>query len=288
MRTLGLKGVDLSHYQKTTADGIIMRASDNEVVGHLTEFSFGIAKATHGPAQNSAWTMHSTNIRKAGLVLGAYHWLTDADPVADQAAKFLAVAASADFLVVDQEEAGVSDADTQAFIEIVRKAGRKIGLYHSASGFGGVNADFQWVADYRDLSVAAGYPRRMSDGAEFPGWDLWQWTSKGGDEGEGLDENWMNPASPLAKLLRLGYVTEAKFNELDAIHTATITTLQNDVKAATVRISQLEAQLTAKEQELADQVASATAAKDAAVAAERERIALAMGRDMADKVRNAQ
>jgi GH25 family lysozyme M1 (1,4-beta-N-acetylmuramidase) len=291
-RTLGLRAVDLSHYQTTTTAGVIKDASSGVVLGKLTDYPVVIVKATHGSAQNSGWATHSANVRRAGSVLGAYHWLTDTDPMADQVAKFLAVAKSADFLVVDQEENGVSDAETQQFIDAIRSAGRPIGLYHSASGFGGVNSDFQWVADYRSASQSAGYPMTGDGTAEFSGWDIWQWSSKGGPSGAALDVDWINPASPLAKLLRLGYVSKPLADAQAAEAMKQIGELQNQVSALQSQVDQQSAIITSQNVELSatkadllttkqaladaeDARVAALAAAAAAAANERERIALA-------------
>lgn len=282
-RTQGLRGIDVSHYQQTTPDGKVMRASDDAFLTTMAGLSFIAIKATHGSAKNSGWDAHYANARLNGLVVMAYHWgrPASADPIEAQVAKFLEVAKDADFLWLDQEETGFDDAQAQRFIDLVRASGRPCGLYHSASGFGGVNADGKWVADYRDASIAAGYPRRLSDGAEMPGWDLWQWTSKGGAGGLPLDLDWLNPASPLAGLLRRGYITRAAS---DADIAAARKVLEGEVVSLKEAMTQMA---NAYEKELADQAADAAAAKDAAVAQERETIAQAMGQDMADKVRNA-
>lgn len=294
-RTLGLKAVDISHWQTTTAAGYIKVASTGVVLGKLTDYSVVIVKATHGAAQNSGWAGHSVNVRKAGCVLGAYHWLTDTNDIEAQAAKFLAVAASADFLVVDQEEAGVSDEETQKFVNIVRAAGRVIGLYHSASGFSGVDADFQWVADYRSASVAAGYPMKGDATlGELVGWDIWQWTSNGGIDGGDLDVNWINPASPLAKLLRLGYVEKRVMDAAAEAAVEKIGELENQVAALdaqvdqqsviiasqNIELSSVKADLLTTRQALADAKAAQAAAevaRDAATDAEKARIAKAAG-----------
>lgn len=206
-RTLGLKGLDVSKYQTSLPD--------------LSGQSFIVLRSSIALTKDTLYDQHYAKARAAGLVVMAYHYAypqADAD-IAAQAALFLATAKDADFLWLDQEQAGFDDVQAQKFVDIIRKS-RPCGLYHSASGFGGVKADAQWVADYRDASVTAGFPRNTATGAELAGWDLWQWTSKGSLPGYtgNLDLNWMNPASRLASLLRTGYVTKA---QLDAANTAT-------------------------------------------------------------------
>ncbi len=261
-RTLGLKGLDVSKYQTALPD--------------LSGLTFIVLRSSIALTKDSKFTEHYANARKAGLVVMAYHYAYPASAagIPEQVAFFLATAKDCDFLWLDQEEAGFDDAQAQQFINLVRDAGRACGLYHSASGFSGVNADAQWVADYRDASVVAGYPRRMSDGAELLGWDLWQWTSAGRLPGYvgNLDLNWMNPASRLAGLMREGWVTEAALDAaIDSVRSATAAALaaaQADSAAKTAQIIALGAALAQAEQ-------AGYEALLRGVADERERIALA-------------
>lgn len=237
---MALKGIDVSRWQTATPS--------------LDGLAFVVVKASQGTTKDPMWDSHYAACRRAGVVTMAYHWGTDAAvvPIADQVAAFLAIAKDADFLWLDQEEQGFSDAEAQAFIDAVRAAGRRCGLYHSSSGFGGVNADAKWVADYRAGSVTAGFPRTGDGSKELPGWDFWQW------QGNPLDADYMNPASPLAAFLREGYIPEA-----------IVTGLHHD-------IADLTAELATKSQQALD-LASELAATEAELAAapgiERERIA---------------
>jgi hypothetical protein len=255
-RTQGAKVVDLSEYQITTPDGFIKRASDGEVVGHLSDYSGAILRSSIALREDARYDAHLANCRAWGLWVGAYHFGYSADQVniAEQVKVQLAAAAGADLLIIDQEEQGFTDAQAQEFVDLVHAAGRVIGFYHSSCGFPGVRADFQWVADYRAASVDAGYPMKCADAVEYPGWDLWQYTSRGGDEGEGLDVNWLNPATSVASLLRLGYVTTVESDAAVAVATAPLeaqvaaltdelTVAKADAAHAEVELDQIEAQL---------------------------------------------
>jgi len=185
-----LKGIDISQYQTATPS--------------LDGLSFIVLRASIGLSKDAKYADHYAAARAAGLIVMAYHYgyPDDSAPINDQVAVFLSVAADADFLWLDQEEAGFTDALAQDFINRVPAIGKPCGLYHSSSGFGGVNADAKWVADWRDAAVNAGYPLTADKSREFPAWDLWQW------RGSPLDSNVANPARPLAGLLRRGYVAK--------------------------------------------------------------------------------
>ncbi|MGA0060613.1 MAG: GH25 family lysozyme, partial [Planctomycetota bacterium] len=152
-----IRGIDISKWQSPTPS--------------LDGLAFVVVKASQGTTADPMYATHYAACRKAGVVTMAYCYGVDdaVVPVAAQAATFLDVAKDADFLWLDQEASGFSDAEAQQFIDLVRKV-RPCGLYHSASGFGGVNCDAKWVADWRDASEAAGYPRTGDGSKEFPGW----------------------------------------------------------------------------------------------------------------------
>lgn len=242
-----LKGIDISEHQAVTPD--------------LSGLSFIVLRASIAARKDVKYDQHYAAARAAGLVVMAYHFGYSADQVAiqPQLETFLEAAAAADFLWIDQEEEGFTDAQTQQFVDGVRAAGRPIGLYHSSSGFGGVNVDAKWVADWRAASVTAGYPRKADGSGEFPGWDLWQY------RGAPLDLDYLNPDRPLAGLLRRGYVTQqrldATYVELAAAQAAS-TTAQAAAAAAEETITSLRGE-----------VASLTEAVGAAAEAERNRIA---------------
>lgn len=178
-----LKGIDISEYQTSTPS--------------LDGLSFIVLRASIGGRKDAKYDTHYTNARKAGLVVMAYHFgVAPATlPIADQVAAFLASAKDADFLWIDQEADGFGDTQAKNFINKVHNAGRQIGLYHSLSGYDVLNADARWVAYWNSTPPSIG-------------WDLWQ------SQGSPLDTDYLNPASPLAALLRKGYVTQATADKI--------------------------------------------------------------------------
>lgn len=173
-----MNGIDLSAHQETTPD--------------LTGLSFVILRASIGTNVDLRYGQHYTAARAAGIPTMAYHYGFPADraPIADQAAVFLSIGATADYLFLDQEEQGFTDAQASQFIAEVRKV-RPCGLYHSSSGFGGVPNDAKWVADWRNAAEAAGHPLSADGSKEFPGWAIWQYDGAGAD---GIDNDIANPA----------------------------------------------------------------------------------------------
>lgn len=134
-----LTGIDISYAQATTPP--------------LGAYAFVICKASQAGFVDPRWGQHSAATRAAGASLGAYHFggAASRTPIADQVALFLATAAGADFLALDLEKdnywpSSMTDAEAQAFIAGVHAAGRKIGLYHSLSGFPDLGQDWNWVA----------------------------------------------------------------------------------------------------------------------------------------------
>lgn len=275
-----LKGIDISQWQGTTPP--------------LEGLAFVGIRASIGATKDTKYDQHYANVRKAGPIVIAYHYGVDAAvvPIAKQADVFLAASANADLLALDQEASGFDDAEAQEFVDLVKAARPAVGLYHSSSGFAGVRVDWQWVADWRDSSEAEGYPNKADGSGEFPGWDIWQYDGGGADN---LDNDLWNPATTVASLLRMGYITKA---QADAAVKAAVDPLKAEVANLTEDKAALAAQLNdaqvmlgkALEKIDADQVALDKAAADLAAAPgiEREAIALAMGRAEADRVRNAQ
>lgn len=158
-----LLGVDVSHWQATTPS--------------LIGLSFVFAKATEGKSiADAAYPMHSANVLKAGLHLGAYHFIRQGDPIDDQARWFIAHAANAAALAVDNEGAhAMTRQGVAALITAIRKADpqhRKVGLYMSESpyitgGFRAAGADFAWIANWAHTPSVA--------------WDIHQYSGAGLD-----------------------------------------------------------------------------------------------------------
>lgn len=149
-----LEGIDISAHQITTPN--------------LTGRAFVFVRATYGAHGDSRYFVHAANVRKAGKVLGAYHFarpISTGDSVAEQVHDFLLMAREADLLVLDWESDGgngtMRTEDARAFISAVHAAGKKIGLYTSESHFRDIGQDFDWVANW------SREPSRH--------WDIWQY-----------------------------------------------------------------------------------------------------------------
>ncbi len=140
-----LPGIDISSYQSVTPS--------------LTGLAFAFAKASEGNFADAKYQTHIANIRKAGLTTGAYHFSRASlgTPQA-QAAFFLLTAGSVDLYALDVEG---SDAFTlaqcQAFIAAMHQAGKRVGMYHSLSGFPHAGQDWDWVAYYNPTPPTISY-----------------------------------------------------------------------------------------------------------------------------------
>jgi len=187
-----LFGIDISAHQDTTPP--------------LDGLTFAVLRASIGGQADLKYATHYANCRKAGLVTMAYHYGYGAEtvPIANQVAIFLQTAAAADYLWLDQEQAGFSDDEAQEFIDRVRETDRRCGLYHSSCGFAGVDSDGRWIADYRDIAKKAGAPMKCDGSAPWVAYDIWQ----RGQRADGIDDDRFNGS--LAAFLRKGYVTTAQ------------------------------------------------------------------------------
>lgn len=162
-----VSGVDVASYQ----------ANDFSTAG----LAFAFVKATESTNYvNPRYAAQVAHARAAGLVVGHYHFQRPGDGNA-QADYFLAhVRLSAgDILACDWEDAGVSQAQRDAFVNRVKaKApGHKVVLYcnrdfwvNRDSNSGG-HADGLWIAD---PGVTAGKPRVQH------AWTFHQWSEAGG------------------------------------------------------------------------------------------------------------
>lgn len=109
-----LEGVDVSHWQGDTPN--------------LTGRSFLIAKATEGTSRDPMFTTHIANARRAGLVVGAYHFARDDVELAAQVSAFLAAAGDVSWLAFDVEGRHAWSRDqTAAAINLVHQAGQRVG-----------------------------------------------------------------------------------------------------------------------------------------------------------------
>lgn len=158
-----IKGIDVSSYQ-----------SESYATAGL---DFVFVKATEGTSYvNPKMTAQAARARKAGLVLGFYHFLRPGDMKA-QAAYFVAKAASVegDILAADWEDPGVSCAQKDIFVREVQRlrgsthriilyCNRDYWLNRDTTSFA---ADGLWIADY----LTAGKPKITAK------WLIHQYTS---------------------------------------------------------------------------------------------------------------
>jgi len=173
-----LNGIDISHYQPTTPS--------------LAGRAFVIVKASNGDDKDSRYDYHVANIRRAGLVVGAYHFGVGAAQasIRSQVAAFVAAATGADILALDVERnvrvrrtvdgvvvwvqlPSITRAEAREFIRLLRPraSGRKILLYSSRGTWpGDLGQDANWVADYTGDPNRPGVSPRIK-------WTFWQHTS---------------------------------------------------------------------------------------------------------------
>jgi LysM repeat protein len=189
-------GVDLSHYN-AVADAAAMRAGG---------IAFAWCKATEGTATvDASFAGKVAQLRAAGIVVGAYHFLTAA-PVAAQAEHFRAVAAAAGCLsagalapMLDCEAtavAGTVNVSVPAFHRGVRAAlldvyGNldwwqhflrpavwgagtvgHIARYNGQPGNPGYTNPAIGVHQHTDHGTVPGIPGVVDRDATMPGWDL--------------------------------------------------------------------------------------------------------------------
>ena len=168
-------GIDVSKWQTKTPK--------------LAGLSMLFARASIGTATDQGYKQHIQNARKAGLVTGAYHFNWDTLPIADQVNAFLKSAGKVDFYFIDVEgKHAFSRAQTEAFIEGMHNAGKRCGLYHSASGYFDAGQDYDWVA-------------KWSATPPVQHWDFWQY------RGDPLDLDRFN--GTLAQLRALAQIVPA-------------------------------------------------------------------------------
>lgn len=143
-------GIDVSEYQAATPP--------------LRGLSFLFARASIGTRPDARYARHIFAARRAGLLVGAYHFNDRHLAPTAQARAFLAAAGDVDFYFLDVEGAdAMTPAQIQTFFAEVRRAGKRVGLYHSASGFPHLGQDYDWVAEWD----TAGRPPAIP-------WTFWQ------------------------------------------------------------------------------------------------------------------
>lgn len=182
----------------TTSNAVIDLSHHNEKVNLQRAGADGIIGVIHKASQGTVFRdpMYAKNRKAAaaaGLLWGAYHFGTGADPVT-QARQFLRVAdlGSTDLLVLDFEEntqgQTMSLAQARAFIRVVQDiTGRICGLYGGATlkeSLAGrpdplLGACWLWWAQYSPAPVIP---------PNLPNFTLWQYTDgHHGDEPFAVD-----------------------------------------------------------------------------------------------------
>lgn len=131
------KGVDVSHWQ-TLSDW------------SPTGLTFIIVKASEGTTPDPMFAKHVAKARAAGLIVGAYAFNRNDVSISAQVQTFATASAGADLFVIDVEgQYAFSQAQTREFMDRFRAlTGKKIGMYHSASGFFDAGQDWDWVAHW--------------------------------------------------------------------------------------------------------------------------------------------
>lgn len=165
------QGIDVSNYQPV------------QTVADFKAVQFAFMKATEGTTfTDDNFAKNWAAARAAGIVRGAYHYLSLADPAYEQAAYFLAVVRAqglepGDLLVVDSEVAGAdADSRTVTFLDdvaaVVADTGVGLLTYTNLS----VGASLrQTAAKYPDLWIA--WPSGTAPASVEPWkrWQFWQW-----------------------------------------------------------------------------------------------------------------
>lgn len=206
-----ITGLDVSAHQESTPA--------------LAGFDFLIARAAYGSHLDARFPLHVAAARARGLVVGGYLFGRSVEDVGDQVAELLGAVdaiGGVDLVALDVERDGSNPAMTErqgrAFIAAVQAAGRRIGLYHSTSGYpaDAWGADWRWVADYRPI-----------DEPPIP-WDVWQ------KRGSPLDIDVFRGTADQLRILGGGTVQAAITDEREQIVTVAAGVPWYDVDGRTV------------------------------------------------------
>jgi len=131
------RGVDVSHWQNLSdwsPDGL----------------TFVMAKASEGTTADPMYAKHVAKARAAGLIVGAYAFSRADVDMAAQVATLAKSAPDADLYAIDVEGIhGFTQSQTAEFIRrFQRLTSKKIGLYHSESGYFDGGQDWDWIAHW--------------------------------------------------------------------------------------------------------------------------------------------
>jgi hypothetical protein len=237
---MNAKGYDVSGWQTSTPA--------------LSGVDFLLARAGYGSGNpaDKMYATHAANALKAGKVLGAYWFWYSGQNNAAAVAQFLSLAGSAHFLVLDLEGTNANTtagrASAQDFIAKLKTADpkhRKVGLYHSASGYPkGLGQDFNWVALWSATSPdASAYALPCV---------IWQYNGAGTDN---LDNDyWHGDATAMRQYLGLAPVLYTQA-QVDAI----VNPLKTQLAASQAQVVSLQSQLSAASASLAAANASLSA-----------------------------
>jgi len=159
-----LDGIDVSKWQRSTPS--------------LAGLAFAFARATYATTADPMYATHVAAFRKAGLVVGAYHFGVGFEYASAQVDAFLRVATDADLLALDLERDStqtMTAAQGREFIARLRQRapGKTVLLYSSRGTWpGDLGQDANWIADY---TLAARLAHRPL--TKLP-WAFWQYTSR--------------------------------------------------------------------------------------------------------------
>lgn len=159
-----------------------------------------VARATFGRTADDTFPAHIAKARSLGLIVGAYHANVGQVGVGAQCDAFIAAAGDVDLYALDVEQFSTGDAFTgdqaRAFVARFQTAtGKRIGLYHSESGYpgGAYGADWRWVANWGPAGPATTQPG-------IP-WDVWQFGAQGGEDGDLAKQSFLDEVIPMKPLL---------------------------------------------------------------------------------------
>jgi len=179
-----VNGIDVSDFQGNDIDWNLVKESG---------YSFAIAKATQGSGNvQSSFAHNISGIRAAGMIAGAYHFLSWTDDPAAQAANFLSVYTPRNgdippALDCEAVPGGMSSeavmAQISGFLQAVEPhlKGARMLLYMSYSfpgeylnGGSGYAGHPLWVAAYNDDSYQSNIPPGWA--GKTPGMVMWQYS----------------------------------------------------------------------------------------------------------------
>jgi len=140
-------------------NGIDVSVWQGDITTALVDCEFGCARASIGNSVDHTYVAHAAAIRKAGLVLGAYHYLVPSETGTIQVNTFLKSASDADFFALDMESTALKVPKiAEWFISYLRKIDtrhRKILLYSSEGTWpGDMGQDANWVAKWSTTEPA--------------------------------------------------------------------------------------------------------------------------------------